>query len=135
MRFRVVLALAGLALFLAWTPVAQASTFPDLPGMGSAEKATAGKTTKVSASSTAPAKAQHESVVTEAAKSASADTDTSTISEMPGGGSVPVIGEEVEAGFASTSKLAEGSGLVFLAGLGSFAALAWLLYLRRAGVL
>ena len=118
-------------------PVAQASSFPDLPGMESAEEATGGSA-EVEEAGSAPsnAKTQDEApALTKAAKQTTTDQDTSSITEMPGGGAIPAMDGGDTAGLASTSAVTGNAGLIGLAGLGSFAALAWLFYLRRAGVL
>jgi hypothetical protein len=102
--------------------------------MSSAEKATEGRGAEVSGAESAPTATQDERPVAKAPKETSTQ-ETSSITDLPGGGAIPVLGGKVKAGLTSNSTVADNAGLIVLAGLGSFAALAWLFYLRRAGVL
>jgi hypothetical protein len=129
MRFRVVLAVAALAVALA--PAAHAASLPDLPGMGTAQKAVGGQST---ATTTAPA-VHKRTVPTTAASSSSQSPSTTdmakTIRSLPGGSMLPVIGK-VQGGLTSSHGTIPGMDtMVVLAALGSFAALGSLYLMRR----
>lgn len=132
MRFRVVLAVAALAVALA--PAAHAATLPDLPGMGPAQKAVGGQSVATTAS--APTSRTHRTPTVTANAASSSKTSTAdaekTIRNLPGGAALPVIGKV--GGLTSSHSAVPGTDtMVVLAALGSFAALGSLYLLRKLG--
>jgi hypothetical protein len=130
MRTRIVLGLAAAALCLA--PVARASTLPDLPGMGPAQKATGGTTPalgEAKVTQNTPTTSDHRPLAQTTTGSKPASKPTLS---LPGAGALPAVGSGT---FASEHSSPANAGLVVAAALGSLAALAWFYYLRRAGVL
>jgi hypothetical protein len=131
MRIRVAFAVAALALFAA--PAAVASTLPDLPGMGTAQKATANQTIATpSAAKTSTVTTNATPVVQKASAAAGSTADLAKpIRSLPGGNLIPAIGGSVKT--SSRSALPGPDGLVVFAAIGSFAALGALYLLRRLG--
>jgi len=111
---------------------AKAQTFPDLPGMGAVAKTTHSNapsaTRSVSAPSTSSASKPATPVSTSAVKPAAKGPDVSSILNMPGSRSLPVISD---LRTASHTPMAHADLLFVLAGIGTATALGMLWAVRR----
>jgi hypothetical protein len=136
---RVGIVLVFVALFgCGIATAASADPFLDLPGMEAATDATAGKSpetsvTKESDSANAPADVDRTSAPdSDSVVKSTVDPDlTKTISSLPGGGGLPIIGDVANA--AARSNSAVPDFLLVLAAIGTATSIGMLWALRRFG--
>ncbi len=122
----VALVVATLALLGA---ASYAGTFPDLPGMGAATRATEGKTASGASSRSGPAPtasaapAPHSGTSSASVKPSGADS----ILKLPGTKSIPVLGSLT----SNRARLPHTDTLLLLAAIGTATALGMLWAVRR----
>jgi hypothetical protein len=116
--------------------VASAETLPDLPGMGPAIDATSGKapessTTEETAKADAPADVDRMSAPDsdKVVKSAIDPDATKVITDLPGGGGLPIFGDA--ANTATNSSTAVSDVLLVLAAIGTATSIGMYWAVRR----
>ena len=135
---RVGIVLVFVALFGGIATAASADPFLDLPGMGAATDATTGKSpetsvTKESDSANAPADVDRTSAPdSDSVVESTVDPSlTNTISSLPGGGGLPIIGDAANTAARSDSTVPDF--LLVLAAIGTATSIGMLWALRRFG--
>jgi hypothetical protein len=136
---RVGIVLVFVALFgCGFATAASADPFLDLPGMGAATDATTGESPETSVSkqsgdADAPADVDPTSAPdSDNVVDSTVDPKlTETISSLPGGGGLPIIGDVANAGARTNSALPDF--LLVLAAIGTATSIGMLWALRRIG--
>ena len=136
MRLRVLLAATFVALGFAAPAFAQSSDWetglPDLPGMGVADRATRGEVAPSQGSKHGDTGAQDDGDDGSSGQAKkSAAPDPSSITELPGTGGIPIIGEQ-RVGLASTRGEADTMprGLLAAAAIGTIFSIGAFLVVR-----
>jgi len=126
------ISLIAVAFVLLFGAQSHAATFPNLPGMGTAAKATHGQQPQTSSSlSSAPSTSSNapSSSVSSAAKSSAKPADFAPILKMPGAASLPIIKNLTNT--SERAKTAMPDVLYVLAAIGTATSLGMLWAVRR----